>query len=73
MFARGRGHDEYFGVANERGVKAYEAQVYATTQLTSSAFSQFTTIYKGYDGYATAYTELGEAADDCKEMKYLIK
>ena len=59
MFATA-GDPLHFGVANDRGMKAYEAQVYATTRFTSSAFCQFTTIYKDYDGHAAAYTELRE-------------
>ncbi|KAF0300444.1 hypothetical protein FJT64_027057 [Amphibalanus amphitrite] len=73
MFGRGRGHDEYFGLAKEKGLDAYEAQVYATTRFTSSAFNQFTTIYKGYEGYVTAYSDLRETKDDCEEMRYMVK
>ena len=73
VFGRGRGHDEYFGVASDQGMKAYEAQVYATTRFTSSAFSQFSTIYKGYEGYATAYTEMRETEDECDQLKYMVK
>ena len=73
MFGRGRGHDEYFGVAEDGGLKTYEAQVYATTRFTSSAFSQFRTIYKGYEGYVTVYTEMRETEDDCEQMKYMVK
>ena len=73
MFGRGRGHDEYFGLSKEKGLAPYQAKVYATTQFTSSAFSQLTTIYKGYEGYATAFTELRETDDDCEQMRYMVK
>ncbi|KAF0289337.1 hypothetical protein FJT64_012390 [Amphibalanus amphitrite] len=73
MFGRVRGHDEYLGLAKEKGLAAYEAQVHATTRFTSSAFNQFTAIYKGYEGYVTAYSELRETKDDCEQMRYMVK
>ncbi len=73
MFGRGKGYAEYHGFAKENELKANVANTYATTRFTSSAFSQFKSIYQSFEALARAFTEIRETNDECEEMKYLVK
>ena len=74
MFARGRGHVEYKGLAESLNFKARETVTFATTRFTSSAYDQWTKIYCSYKALITAYCQTRQEEDnENDETRYQIR
>lgn len=74
MFARGRGHIEYKGLASSFGLKALETVVFATTRFFSSSYEQWHKIYVSYKALMEAFRRCRENEnDEEEETKYQVR
>ena len=74
MFAKGRGHAEYKGLAESLNLKVHETVTFATTRFTSSSYEQWTKIYNSYTALITTYYETREDInDENDETRYQIR
>lgn len=73
MFAYGRGHVEYKGLASSLGLKALETVTFSTTRFFSSAYEQWEKIYLSYKALVESFRRSREnAGDEEEETKYQV-
>ena len=73
MFARGRGHVEYKGLATSLNLKALETVTFATTRFFSSSYEQWDKIYTSYKALMEAFRRCREnEEDEEEETKYQV-
>lgn len=73
MFAYGRGHIEYKGLASSLGLKALETVTFSTTRFFSSSYEQWEKIYRSYKALVESFRRSRENSDDEEEeTKYQV-
>ncbi len=73
MFSRGRGHLEYTGLSDAKGLKALETVTFSTTRFFSSSFDQWKKIYNSYKALIETYRTCREDEEDEEdETKYQV-
>ena len=72
MFAHGRGHVEYKGLASSLGLKALETVTFSTTCFFSSSYEHWEKIYLSYKALLEPFRRSRENDDDEEETKYQV-